>query len=298
MFASRIIFLLIIVSGAVAFIGDRVGHYIGRKRLSIFGIRPRYTAVAVTVISGILITVITFSTFIFLSREARLALFGLEELRERIMTLEGIKSKLEREVEVSRKGSLVFQNGDVILSTLIAGGQDSTAIEIKLKQIIGLLDLNLKSSGIISKEKNLVTISNDNIKKTIKDLSNRRNDQVLQVKVMSNVVYGENVPVQFNYFDNCLLFRNGQELNRATVSQKLSDPEIEQQLKILLSEARVVAEKKGVIPDLRGSVGSITYAEIFNTVKTIKNREGEVVVRVVVNRPVYTIGPLSVEFKL
>ena len=49
---------LILVSGLVAFVGNQVGRSIGRRRLAVLGLRPRYTAQLVTVLTGMLITVV------------------------------------------------------------------------------------------------------------------------------------------------------------------------------------------------------------------------------------------------
>ncbi|MBQ7630297.1 MAG: DUF3084 domain-containing protein, partial [Selenomonadaceae bacterium] len=39
-----LIIVMIITGGAIAFIGDKLGTKIGKKRLSIFGLRPRHTS--------------------------------------------------------------------------------------------------------------------------------------------------------------------------------------------------------------------------------------------------------------
>ena len=50
--------LLILLSGAIALVGNAVGRNIGRRRLSLVGLRPRYTAQIVTVVTGMLITIV------------------------------------------------------------------------------------------------------------------------------------------------------------------------------------------------------------------------------------------------
>ena len=54
-------FLLAILGGIVAYVGDRIGMKVGRKRLSIFGLRPKHTSIVITVITGILISAVTLS---------------------------------------------------------------------------------------------------------------------------------------------------------------------------------------------------------------------------------------------
>ena len=45
MYGITLIFVLAVVGGVIALIGDRLGTRIGKKKLSIFGLRPRHTAV-------------------------------------------------------------------------------------------------------------------------------------------------------------------------------------------------------------------------------------------------------------
>ncbi|OGC04248.1 hypothetical protein A2276_06580 [candidate division WOR-1 bacterium RIFOXYA12_FULL_43_27] len=291
MLAFRVIFLLIVVSGAVSYVGDKIGRYIGRRRLSLFGLRPRYTAVMVTIVSGILIATITFATFIVLSREARLALFGMEELRQKIMTLENVRNGLEKEIEVRRKGALLFRNGDIMLTTLLKGGMSRKEAAAKMVQVNSLLNLYVQKSG-------KVLIPADKLNRAAELLSQRSEDQVLRVKVLRNVIFGEAIPVEFIFTANKLVFQDGEEIVESKISPSLTDPEIEQELQALLSSAREIAEKKGVIPASSGSLGSIPYAEIFNTVKEIKKQRSLITVVVIASRPVYSIGPLSVSFSL
>ena len=75
-----LIIVMVITGGAIAFIGDKLGTKIGKKRLSIFGLRPRHTSIIITIITGILITGLSIGAMAFVSKDVRTALFGLEEL--------------------------------------------------------------------------------------------------------------------------------------------------------------------------------------------------------------------------
>ncbi|MBQ2088335.1 MAG: DUF3084 domain-containing protein, partial [Selenomonas sp.] len=61
-------------------IGDRLGTKIGKKRLSIFGLRPRHTSIIITIFTGIVITTLTFGVMAAVSDNVRTALFGMEKL--------------------------------------------------------------------------------------------------------------------------------------------------------------------------------------------------------------------------
>ena len=72
--------IMVVTGGAIAFIGDKLGTKIGKKRLSIFNLRPRHTSMIITVITGSLITALTMGTLAVVSKDVRTALFGMEEL--------------------------------------------------------------------------------------------------------------------------------------------------------------------------------------------------------------------------
>ncbi len=80
MYGVLLIGVLIITGGGIAFIGDRLGTKVGKKRLSIFGLRPRHTSMIVTIFTGICITTLTFGVMAAASENVRTALFGMEEL--------------------------------------------------------------------------------------------------------------------------------------------------------------------------------------------------------------------------
>jgi uncharacterized protein (DUF3084 family) len=79
--------VLVLTGGAIAFIGDRLGTKIGKKRLSIFGLRPRHTSIIITIITGICITTLTFAVMAAASENVRLALFGIDKLQGRMTDL-------------------------------------------------------------------------------------------------------------------------------------------------------------------------------------------------------------------
>ncbi len=86
MYGILLILVLIITGGAIAFIGDRLGSKIGKKRLSIFGLRPRHTSIVITIFTGICITTLTFGVMAAVSENVRTALFGMEKLHQRMTT--------------------------------------------------------------------------------------------------------------------------------------------------------------------------------------------------------------------
>ncbi len=72
--------VVIIVSGVIAYSGDILGRRMGKRRLSLFGLRPRYTAIVMTTITGMLIAVLTISALLGVSSGLRKIFFRAEAL--------------------------------------------------------------------------------------------------------------------------------------------------------------------------------------------------------------------------
>lgn len=87
MFGLRLLLVLAIVGGLIAFIGDKLGSKIGKKKLSVFGLRPYHTSVLMTVVTGILIASTTLAVMVVASDSARTAMFGMEKLQNELIAL-------------------------------------------------------------------------------------------------------------------------------------------------------------------------------------------------------------------
>lgn len=102
MFGIALIAVLAITGGMIAYIGDKLGTKVGKKKLTIFGLRPKHTSIVVTIITGILITVSTMGILTLVSRDVRTALFGMKALRNELTTLSQDVAGKNDELERSR----------------------------------------------------------------------------------------------------------------------------------------------------------------------------------------------------
>jgi len=94
--------LVMALAGTVAYVGDRVGHQVGRRRLSLFGIRPRYTSTIVAIATGMLIALVVTLGAIFASQQVKTAFFKLNSINEEIAQLQGRQRDLEAKVNNGR----------------------------------------------------------------------------------------------------------------------------------------------------------------------------------------------------
>ena len=87
MYGITLILTLAIMGGIIAFLGDRLGYKLGKKRLSIFGMRPRDTSTFMAVMGGILVAGITLGALSVVSSDVRTALFGMEKLKNQLESM-------------------------------------------------------------------------------------------------------------------------------------------------------------------------------------------------------------------
>jgi len=127
MFGIALIAILAITGGIIAFIGDKLGTKVGKKKLTIFGLRPKHTSIVVTIITGILITISTMGILSLLSRDVRTALFGMEALKTEMTTLSQEVSAKNIELDTSRSALEAKTAEYTALTTKVQDAADKLA---------------------------------------------------------------------------------------------------------------------------------------------------------------------------
>ena len=102
MYGVALIAVIAVMGGAIAYIGDKLGTKVGKKKLSMFGLRPKHTSIIVTIVTGILISAATLGLLTAVSWDVRTALFGMEELKAELVSLNDEVTTRTSELEVSR----------------------------------------------------------------------------------------------------------------------------------------------------------------------------------------------------
>lgn len=246
-FGIRIILLLLIIGGVAALLGDYIGRIIGRKRLTLFGLRPRNTAYAITVITGILIVFITMASILTISKDARTALFGLDDLRTEVKEKSRLleKTKDELALRVSEK--------DIIDQQLALAKKDLDKTE---------KDLEEKEKDLDETKENL-----KKAKKEIATLAKQRQKLAKQVEVARK---------------GRLLFKNGQVLITSIILAGPEKAKLELGLKQILSATDVYIRSFGVTG--KDHFVFMSPNEFNQTVASLQKLRGEQIVTVVATR--------------
>jgi len=102
MFGLALIAVLVIMGGAIAYIGDWLGSKVGKRKLTIFGLRPKHTSILFAVATGAIIAGSTLGVMSIVSRDVRTALFGMEALKAELTGLSREVAVKNVELDASR----------------------------------------------------------------------------------------------------------------------------------------------------------------------------------------------------
>jgi len=253
MYSIILIVTLILVSGVIAYIGDLTGFRIGKKKISIFGLRPHRTAVFVTIITGIVISIITISILSILSYDVRTALFGLDELRER-------QYELTREIQQRNKQLSETQE------ELIAKTEDLEKLEKEFQQLNTQIELQTNQLQSLLEIREKLTEERDALQEEIIELQ--------------ETVKGLYSGISWLRSGDIILDQ-GEEIAMTIIQGGMTEEEIEQELIRLLNQAtRKVLEMGAERDEESGQVLIISRKEYEDLIQKIQQSELELVVRV------------------
>jgi uncharacterized protein (DUF3084 family) len=149
MTSAYILIAAILVLGAlIAALGDRIGTTVGKARLRLFNLRPRQTAILVTIITGTIISASTLGILFSLSKSLRQGVFQLDEIlrlrrqvKAELLEVNQEKNRVERELTEAQtkqgeaKNRLIQTEGELHLTqaqlTQISGQANELRQEVK-----------------------------------------------------------------------------------------------------------------------------------------------------------------------
>ena len=271
MYSLILVFILIIISGLIAFIGDWVGLKIGKKRVTIFGLRPHHTAIVITVLSGILIAIITVTILAISSNDVRTALFGMEELKEKL-------TYLSREVELS----------NVQLSTTKENLKEKTTqlqeIEEKYQKLSE--DIKNKTSQL---EELLI------IREGLKEEKEKLDKEVEELNATIKALYSGIAWIR----EGEVIFGSDEQIALTIIQSQRPIEEIKEELIRFLNEASDKVLAMGAQKNERtNQVFIISQEEYEEVVEKIDDSDKEMIVRLLSSINVVKGEPIVAHFNL
>lgn len=295
--------LLIVISGAIALAGNAVGRGIGRRRLSLFGLRPRITAQIITVVTGILITVTTLVAVLAFSREARVALFRLNEVLRETQRLESEIKAQEDRLRQLALGDIAYLNNQEVVRDVIDGRAPPATVRQRLDVLLERGQEIAQDAGIgVDASGNTFVLVPPNLtwEAVVGLITQREAETVVRLVASQNTLRGEPLPVYVQLFDNRLVYRRGAVLAAGRVNGAAPREEIIASLFRLADEAargargRVLSPPFTIVTTPPNAVVGIEDSQ--RAVSRLQALRRTVLVQAVAADEVRTIGPLTVRF--
>lgn len=203
---------LLVMAGLIAFIGDRVGMRVGRRRLTLLGLRPRHTSVVITVLTGVLIAGLSLGMLVAASNEVRLALFRIDEihavLADNRRQLEALQQELDRRQRALAEATAARDEAEAQRD---AAMRERARAESELEQARSLLD---QVQGDLASARQELARTQQRLEKTRQDLT----FQVARVQQLQEL--GETLAARVQDLEQQVasLRRTEQELSDAIIA--------------------------------------------------------------------------------
>jgi len=120
-----ILSFLIILGGIVSYLGDLLGSYFGKRRLSIFGLRPKNTGTLISLMTGTMITIATLGGAMLISEDYKDALLNYRKLKSDQESLVRINQDLKTNEEKLTRVNSELKSKEVELTRVLEGVEAS-----------------------------------------------------------------------------------------------------------------------------------------------------------------------------
>lgn len=285
MYGILLIIVLVVTGGAIAFIGDHLGSKVGKKRISLFGLRPKHTSILVTIITGILITSTTLGIMAIVSENVRTALFGMEQLnqemaetKEQLASASADLSNARQEQQVAdealkkAKGDLKelqaqkeeLENKNSVLQ------EGNEALERAKQELVARFEVLSKANDELLASQTELKSGNEKLQGENKDLEKRNKDLRDGILIMRE---GE------------IAFRAGEILNTGIIKGGCSKEEAKTEIQKILEQAQenafIMLSQRTTSVSLDDVQAWVYQPEYDAAVSTISSSKDDIVVRIV-----------------
>ena len=241
------ILLVLILGGILSTLGDRLGTRVGKARLSIFKLRPKSTAVLITVFTGSIISAISFATMVVFDRDLRVGLFQLEDIREKIIESEKELKKLEKNLYAFRSGNVVISSGQTLVTKTIKLNKTNDIKKIieSILQQANFYAFNLVKTNQ-SEYGRILLVRKDDIEKLENKIADNRS-WVVRIKSAGNILRGENYVYAFPEVTlNKMITKKGEVIAIENISLSKSDSEsISKKINLLMASTLAEVRRRG-----------------------------------------------------
>lgn len=294
MYGLALIAVLVIMGGLIAYIGDKLGSKVGKRKLTIFGLRPKHTSILVTIVTGIIIAASTLGVLSISSRDVRTALFGMEALKAQLTSLSQEVAAKSGELDASR-------------SALETKTKEYSALTLKITETTNKLSGVTKELAAVSSERDRTAAALDNVQRDyvlakgdldkaareittlqatkqeldtkVASLNEARDQLQKDVDRLNELTANLNKGMQ-HVREGVVIYRAGEVVSTSVMNGGLPRAEIEQVLTSIISRSNQLILDKLRVEDRNIEVLWIAKADFDQAVALVGGTSEDVIVRV------------------
>lgn len=270
--------VLAIMGGIIAYLGDKIGSRVGKKKIKLFGLRPKYSSILITIITGISISAVTLGVMSILSQNVRIALFGMYQLQLQKAELEQQRDRLLEQarnlgIEMEEKNSLLAEN-----EALLRHQEDQLS---EANDRIRMTQLDLEQTQAarddMSRQLTIVQVARDEMMARNEQL-NTENDELEKMQAHMTETIGrldERIKLlndkMTDIREGQVLFRVGEVLSSTVITSGQSDTAIREALGELLTKTNDSIRNHLGIQDGSAVLLYVSKDELEETIASLHN---------------------------
>lgn len=270
--------VLAVMGGLIAYLGDKIGSKVGKRKIKLMGLRPKYTSILVTTMTGISIAVVTLGVMSVLSENARVALFGMNKLRQQQHVLEEQRDRLLAEAdklarEMQEKNDLLADNEVKLASQeeQLDGANDRLRLTLlDLEQVQAARDDASAQLGIVQTAFNQANADLATAQGEIEELEHTKAGLTKTVAALDerNRLLNESM---LTVREGTVLFRVGEVLSSSVLTAGQSQDETRSQLSGIMVNINNMIRQRLNITDEKAVLLYISPDEFERTVQELSN---------------------------
>lgn len=325
----QLILIIAAISMTVSYVGDVLGMKIGKKRISLFGLRPKYTSTVITILTGLGVALLTLAFAAAMSPSIQGAFFGVNYLDRQISALtqnlserQNQLSEMEMEVYYTQQelerlrdeaedlkkslaemkgGKVIAFQGELLAQAPVEGDSSSAVIDAAFARLIQTAEetLSLKVPENAQELPTKVEIGTETRRRIAAELASAKERKVLRLSAPSNIVQGQVVEGVVQTHDSRTIYKKDEVLKRETIRGDATPEQAADLLYSMLKHINRSAVGDGVLPDpISGAVGNMDSLVFYDLVDRISEASGVRDIVFLAATDIYTEGPVNVRVEI
>ncbi|KST64289.1 DUF3084 domain-containing protein [Mastigocoleus testarum] len=265
-----IVLAVLILGGVIATVGDRIGTRVGKKRLSLFKLRPKHTAVLITIITGVGISLSTLGIIFLVDKNLRRGILELEHTqndlrreRKQLKKTEAQKRQVEEKLSAVKQQQVEAQEAlRKINKTLERANAKQRVTQAQLEDTLTRQAQTENKLQRTTSQLTRVVEQYEQARSELQNVYNQRNEQLkrieqLKVERKRLVDEIEQARVAIEQRDREITSRNLQLEDRDRKILELDkriqkrNSEIKAREQEIAQRQKIIEEKQNLLKDLR-----------------------------------------------